>query len=76
MISVFSNYRPVSLTCIPCKVMDSIIKHIMMNFLTVNNIISPSQHAFHKGHSTDFQLLECMNDWTAAVEFGLCIDVC
>ena len=56
--------------------MESIIKDVMTNYLTVNNIILPSQHAFQKGHFTGFQLLECLNDWTAAVESGLCIDVC
>ena len=71
--SVFSNHRPVSLKCIPCRVMERVIKDVMMNYLTVNNIISPSQHAFQKGHSTGFQRLECLNDWTAAVESGQCI---
>ena len=42
------NYRPVLLTCIPCRVMESIIKDVIMNYLSENNIISPSQHAFQK----------------------------
>ena len=38
------NYRPISLTCILCKVMESIIRDAMIEFLLSNRLICPSQH--------------------------------
>ena len=40
------NYRPVSLTCILCKVMESIIRDAITQHLASNNLILPSQHGF------------------------------
>ena len=74
--SQFCNYRPVALTCTICRVMESIIKSAMLKFLNGANIFNTKQHGFLKGHSTGLQILECLNDWTAAVEEGLCVDVC
>ena len=41
-----SNYRPVSLTSIPCKIMESLIKDCIVQHLHDNNLILPSQHGF------------------------------
>ena len=42
------NYRPVSLTCILCKVMESLIKDTIVEHLTANSLISmASQQADH-----------------------------
>lgn len=75
-LSSFANYRPVSLTCIPCKVMESIIRNVMMSYLNENLLISTNQHGFLSKHSTGLQLLECMQDWTDAIECNKCVDVC
>jgi hypothetical protein len=45
------NYRPVSLTSIPCKIMEGVIKEHMMEHLTKNKLISDSQHGFVAGRS-------------------------
>ena len=45
------NYRPVSLTCIVCKVMERIIKNDMTEHLAEYNVINKSQHGFTKGRS-------------------------
>ena len=45
------NYRPVSLTCILCKVLEHIVCSNLMSFLEDNNILNEKQHAFRKGHS-------------------------
>ena len=42
-----NNYRPISLTCIPCKIMESIFKDHMLTFLNANNLISANQHGIH-----------------------------
>lgn len=62
--SLPKNYRPISLTCISCKVMEHIVlsarsKHFSNN----NNIITPHQHGFCKGFSTLTQLITVLDDW-------------
>ena len=61
------NYRPISLTCCCCKVMESIIKDHMLSFLLQQNLISKQQHGFLARKSTCTQLIECTNDWTLAL---------
>ena len=45
------NYRPVSLTSVICKLLETIIKDHMMNFLLKHKLINPSQHGFLKARS-------------------------
>nr|XP_047143093.1 uncharacterized protein LOC124817281 [Hydra vulgaris] len=52
------NYRPVSLTSIVCKVMESIIRDTLMNHLTKNSILSDSQHGFASSKSCCTNLFE------------------
>ena len=33
------NYRPISLTCMHCKVMESVIRDSMVDFLLTNNLM-------------------------------------
>ena len=55
-----SNYRPVSLTCICCKILEHIILSHMSKFLAKNDIITPNQHGFRRGRSCDTQLVEAV----------------
>jgi len=41
-----SNFRPVSLTSVLGKVMDSLIYDVVLNHLLENNLMSPYQHGF------------------------------
>ena len=45
------TYRPVSLTCIICKILESIIKDSMVSHLTSYNLIRSSQHGFTASES-------------------------
>ena len=45
------NYRPISLTSVPEKVLESIFKERVVNFLETNNFINTSQHGFGQGRS-------------------------
>ncbi len=45
------NYRLVSLTSVPCKVLESIVKDRIMNNLLDNGLIGESQHGFRPGCS-------------------------
>ena len=53
-----SNYRPVSLTCIICKVLEQIVKGRMVEHLNKNGLINNSQHGFMKGRSCLTNLLD------------------
>jgi len=39
-----SNYRPISLTSFPCKLMERMIRDVMMDHLYNNDVIAPEQH--------------------------------
>lgn len=47
------NYRPVSLTCIACKLMEHVVTSNIMAHADRNNILNPLQHGFRKGLSCD-----------------------
>jgi len=61
------NYRPISLTCVCCKVMETVIKDQLLAFLLRNSKITKQQHGFLSKHSTCSQLIECLHDWTMAL---------
>ena len=69
------NYRPVSLTSIPCKVMESIIRDEIIDHLTTNSLIKSSQHGFMKNKSCTSNLLEFMEIITQMVDDGDCADI-
>lgn len=69
------NYRPISLTSIICKIMEKIIKDKIVKHLTNNKIISPNQHGFLQGRSCITNLLEMLDECTALLDTGECVDV-
>ena len=73
--SLPSNYRPISLTCCICKIMESIIKDQLVSYLHCKGLISNHQHAFIKKHSTVTNLLECTHDWAVSLHGSLDVDV-
>ena len=70
-----ANYRPVSLTSVCCKVIESIIKDDLVAHLKTNKLISPSQHGFTKNRSCATNLLEFLEDITREVDRGENVDV-
>jgi len=69
------NYRPVSLTSVCCKVMESLIRDRLMGHLMGNNLIEKSQHGFMPGKSCTTNLLEFLEEVTKAVDAGQPVDV-
>ena len=45
------NYKPVSLTSVVCKLLETLIRDHMMEFLVKHNLINTSQHGFVKARS-------------------------
>jgi len=46
-----TNYRPIFLTCIPCKIMERVISHQILDFLMRNNALHHAQHGFIRKRS-------------------------
>ena len=63
-----ANYRPISLTCILCKVMEHIILSNMWKHLHKHNILLHFQHGFQSGLSCESQLIETVHDWITAMD--------
>lgn len=63
-----SNYRPISLTCIVCKILESLIRDHIMYYFKTNNLFSRKQFGFIKGRSTVLQLLTLLDKWTQSLE--------
>ena len=69
------NYRPISLTCILGKMMESIIKDCILEHLDKHNLIKDSQHGFTKGRSCLSNLLEFMDEVTGILDEGSPVDI-
>ena len=63
-----NNYRPISLTCISCKIMEHVLCSHLSNHLEINNILTPDQHGFRKGFSTETQLISVLDDWLSSLD--------
>ena len=61
------NYRPVSLTAIPCKLMEHVLASKIWAHYNRHCIITPSQHGFRSGMSCETQLVEALHDWTSVL---------
>jgi hypothetical protein len=69
------NYRPVSLTCILCKVLESVVRDALVAHFTDNKLYTDCQHGFRKKRSCVTQLLQVMEDFTSLVDQSHDIDV-
>ena len=69
------NYRPVSLTSVVCKTLESIVRDSIIKHMIKNNLFSPKQFGFIGGRSTTLQLLHVLNIWTEILDQGGELDV-
>ena len=72
---ICGNYRPVSITSIICKLMESIVRDQIVQHMATNNLFSKKQHGFVPDRNCMTNLLLCMEMWTQLVEEGLPIDI-
>ena len=69
-----SNYRPISLTSVVCKVLEAIIRDEIVNHVNQKKIFTKNQHGFTTGKSCLTNLLETLEDWKSAVDQGHGVD--
>ena len=69
------NYRPVSLTSVCCKMMESILKDDIVEHLARHKLIRATQHGFMQGKSCTSNLLYFLEKVTASVDSGIPVDV-
>ena len=65
-----SNYRPVSLTSILCKVQEHIIVSNVMKHLDNFNILSDCQHGFRSKRSCETQLITLVQELATTLDHG------
>ena len=63
-----NNYRPISLTSIPCKLMEHIVLHYLNEKL--EQVLPNWQHGFRQGLSCETQLCSTFHDITRSADRG------
>ena len=70
-----SNYRPISLTPVICKLLESVIRDKVFDYLLRNNLLTNQHHGLVLRRSSVTQLLIALNYWTESLEQGVPVDV-
>ena len=70
-----NNYRPISLTSVLCRIMESLVREEIIEHMKENNLFSSKQYGFITGRSTSLQLLKVLDIWTHILDMGGQIDV-
>ena len=73
--AALGNYRPVSLTSVPGKIMEQYILSELTKHVRDNQGIRPSQHGFMKGRSCLTNLISFYDRVTRLVDEGKPVDV-
>ena len=69
------NYRPISLTSVPGKVLEKLVRDEIISHMETNNLFSTAQHGFIKERSCSTQLLELTEELTEALDSSEDIDI-
>ena len=64
------SYRPVSLTSVPCKVMEHVLHSHIMHHLEEFSTITDNQHGFRKKRSCETQLLSLVDKFAKSINQG------
>ena len=70
-----SNYRPVSLTSITCKLLEHIVHSNVMQHFDRYDVLSDNQHGFRKRRSCETQLLTTIQEIASNTAIAKQVDV-
>ena len=73
--SLASNYRPISLTSICCKILEHIIFTNIMNHFDCHSVLTDRQHGFRSKHSTESQQMITTQDLAQSLNNKLQVDM-
>ena len=73
--STAANYRPISLTCILCKVLEHILASIITKHLDEQGIMYDLQHGFREKRSCETQLFMMVEDLARTANVGKQTDI-
>ena len=69
------NYQPISSTCILYKVLESIVRDVIVDYMKANDLLTNCQNGFSSKRSFNTQLLEVIEDFTIAIENNQPVDM-
>ena len=69
-LSLFTNYRPVSVLPAFSKILERIVYNRLINFLNKFSILSNNQYGFRKNHSTAYALIQLYDKLSDAIDQG------
>ena len=73
--NIVDNYRPISLTSVISKVIESFVRDHIVQHMMENHLFAEEQHGFVPMRNCVTQLLESMEAWSQIIEEGGCIDI-
>ena len=69
------NYRPVALLPIFSKILERAVFQQLVEYLDINNLLSPDHHGSRQGHSTATALIQMYDQWLDQVDDGMMVGV-
>ncbi|VDL64430.1 unnamed protein product [Nippostrongylus brasiliensis] len=73
--SQVSDFRPISITPTPVKVMEKIIGGKLLSWMNRSHFIPKEQHGFLPGASTSTNLIDAYYDWCSALSVQKSVDI-
>ena len=70
-----SNYRPVSLTPICCKLFEHIVHSNIMHHFSEHQVLTDRQHGFRSKHSCESQLILTIDDLAKSLDMNVPVDM-